>query len=299
MLPDLESLRCFDAAATHLSFRIAAKAVALSPAAFGDRIKRLEDQLAAPLFARTTRRVALTPAGHRLLVQARRVLDEAGRCQHVVRADAAPIPYELTIGTRFELGLSWLTPALRPLQAERPERTLHLVFGDSADLLARARNAVLDAVVTSVRLTGGNLAYELLHTEDYVFVGGSGLLGRRPLARSSDAAHHTLLDVSPDLPLFRYFLDARRDHADAAWTFGKLEYLGTIGAIRLRVLQGAGVAVLPRYFVERDLQARRMVRLVPRTQLQRDAFRLIWRAHHPREAELRVLAGDLARLPLA
>lgn len=299
MLPDLDSLRCFDAAATHLSFRIAAKAVALSPAAFGDRIKRLEDQLAAPLFARTTRRVALTPAGHRLLVQARRVLDEAGRCRHVVRDDAVPIPYELTIGTRFELGLSWLTPALRSLHAERPERTLHLVFGDSADLLARARNAVLDAVVTSMRLTAGNLSYELLHTEDYVFVGGSAVLGRRPLTRSSDAAHHTLLDVSPDLPLFRYFLDARHDHADAAWTFGKLEYLGTIGAIRLRVLQGAGVAVLPRYFVDGDLRARRMVRLVPRTQLQRDAFRLIWRAHHPRETELRVLARDLARLPLA
>ncbi len=299
MLPDLESLRCFDAAATHLSFRIAAKAVALSPAAFGDRIKRLEDQLAAPLFARTTRRVALTPAGHRLLVQARRVLDEAGRCQHVVRDDAAPIPYELTIGTRFELGLSWLTPALRPLQAERPERTLHLVFGDSADLLARARNAVLDALVTSARLTGGNLAYELLHTEDYVFVGGSGLVGRKPLARSADAAQHTLLDVAPDLPLFRYFLDARRGHDETAWTFSKLEYLGTIGAIRLRVLQGAGVAVLPRYFVAGDLRARRLVRLVPRTALQRDAFRLIWRANHPREAELRVLAADLSRLPLA
>jgi len=296
MLPDLESLRCFEAAATHLSFRIAAKAVALSPAAFGDRIKRLEEQLAASLFARSTRRVALTPAGHRLLVQARRVLDEAARCVHVVRDDAAPIPYALTLGTRFELGLSWLTPALRPLHAQRPERTLHLVFGDSADLLARARNAVLDALVTSARLSAGNLAYELLHTEDYVFVGSTALIGRRPLARGADAAHHTLLDISPELPLFRYFLDARRGES---WTFAKLEYLGTIGAIRLRALQGAGVAVLPRYFVEPDLHARRLVRLVPRTQLQRDAFRLVWRANHPRQAELRVLAADLARLPLA
>src|SRR3982751_1647329 len=113
MLPDLESLRCFDAAATHLSFRVAARAVALSPAAFGERIKRLEDQLAAPLFARTTRRVALTPAGHRLVAQARRVLDEANKCRRVALDDAAAVPFELTIGTRFELGLSWLVPALR------------------------------------------------------------------------------------------------------------------------------------------------------------------------------------------
>src|SRR5687768_9878652 len=126
MLPDLESLRCFDAAATHLSFRVAASAVALSPAAFGDRIKRLEAQLATPLFQRTTRRVALTPAGHRLLGQARRVLEEARRCQQIVHDDVGAVPYELTIGTRFELGLSWLTPSLRGLGQARPERTLHL-----------------------------------------------------------------------------------------------------------------------------------------------------------------------------
>jgi LysR family glycine cleavage system transcriptional activator len=298
MVVDLESVRCFEAAATHLSFRVAAKAVALSPAAFGERIKRLEDQLAAVLFARTTRRVALTAAGHRLLVQARQVLAEAAKCEHVVREDAAPVPYELTLGTRFELGLSWLTPALRLLQAQRPERTLHLVFGDSADLIARARNGLLDAVITSSRLSMGGLAYEVLHEEDYVFVGSAALLARTGLHRSADAATHTLLDVAPDLPLFRYFLEARRGH-EATWTFRKVEYLGTIGAIRLRALQSAGVAVLPRYFVEADLRARRLVRLVPRTQLQRDAFRLVWRANHPHELALRSLAAELARIPLA
>lgn len=295
MLPDLESLRCFDAAATHLSFRIAARAVALSPAAFGDRIKRLEEQLAAPLFVRTTRRVALTPAGHRLVAQARRVLDEASKCRPVALDDAAAIPYELTIGTRFELGLSWLVPSLRTLQARRPERTLHLVFGDSADLVARARDAVLDAVITSSRLTATGLAYERLHAESYVFIGSAQLVRKAPLARAEHAAEHSLIDVSPELPLFRYFLDAQRA---TTWRFARHEYLGTIGAIRLRVLQGAGVAVLPRYFVADDLRAKRLVRLAPRTPLQEDAFRLVWRAHHPREQELRRLASELSAIPL-
>jgi LysR family glycine cleavage system transcriptional activator len=294
MLPDLESLRCFDAAATHLSFRVAARAVALSPAAFGDRIKRLEDQLAAPLFVRTTRRVALTPAGHRLVQHARRVLDEAGKCRSVA-LDASAAPYELTIGTRFELGLSWLVPSLRALQTRRPERTLHLVFGDSADLVVRTREAVLDAVITSARLTTTGLAYERLHAESYVFVGSAPLVRRSPLARADHASAHCLLDISPDLPLFRYFLDAQRA---SSWRFARHEYLGTIGAIRLRVLQGAGVAVLPRYFVDEDLRAKRLVRLAPKTPLQEDAFRLIWRARHPREHELRSLASDLAAIPL-
>ena len=295
MTLDLESLRCFDAAATHLSFRIGARAVALSPAAFGDRIKRLEDQLAAPLFVRTTRRVALTPAGHRLRAQARRVLEEAERCREVVHAAAAPIPYELTIGTRFELGLSWLTPGLGALRAARPERTLHLVFGDSADLLTRARNATLDAVVTSARLTAGGFVHEILHDEAYAFVGSARLLARQPLTRPAHAAHHTLLDLAPELPLFRYLAEPAR----ASWSFARVEYLGTIGAIRLRVRAGAGVAVLPRYFIDGELRRRRLTRVLPRVPLQRDAFRLVWRAGHPREPDLRVLAHELARRPLA
>ena len=296
MLPDLESLRCFEAGGTHLSFRVAARAVGLSPAAFGDRIKRLEDQLEARLFARTTRRVALTAAGQRLLPHALLVLHEAERCHQLAREHAAPVPYELTVGTRFELGLSWLTPSLRSLQARRAERTLHLVFGDSGDLLERARTGLVDCAITSARLTLGGLAYESLHDEDYVFVGAAALLGKKRLGRAADAAHHVLVDAAPDLPLFRYFLDATADRA--VWSFSKVEQLGTIGAIRLRLLQGEGVAVLPRYFVARDLAQHRLVQILPRVKLQRDAFRLIWRKGHAREAELHTLASDLAAIPL-
>ena len=296
MLPDLESVRCFDAAAAHLNFRVAAAAVGLSPAAFGDRIKRLEDQLEVSLFARTTRRVTLTPAGHRLVAQARRTLDEAARCHHVVHERRDAVPFGLTVGTRFELGLSWLTPSLKQLHELRPERTLHLVFGDSPDLLARVRTGWLDCAVTSARLVNTGITYTALHPEQYVFVGAASLLRNRPLARPEHAPNHMLVDVSPELPLFRYLLDAvgRRE----AWAFERVEFLGTIGAIRLRILQGSGVAVLPRYFVEKDLAMRRLDRLLPKVALQEDAFRLIWRAGHPRESELRALAADLVRIPL-
>jgi DNA-binding transcriptional LysR family regulator len=295
-LPDLDSLRCFEAAATHLSFRVAAKAVSLSPAALSDRIKRLEAELDAILFARTTRHVEMTPAGQRLLPHARAILEQAARCSDIAHATARTAPYELTIGTRFELGLSWITPSLSTLAAHRSERTLHLLFGDSVELLERVRRGQLDAAITSARLTMPGLAYERLHEEEYVFVGAARLLNKSRITRAADAARYVLIDAFPDLPLFRYFLDAfgRRD----VWSFRKHEYLGTIGAMRLRVLQGAGLAVLPRYFVFRDLARRRLVQILPSVQLQRDAFRMIWRTGHAREAELRQLAAELARLPL-
>lgn len=295
MLPDLESLRCFDEAARCLNFRVAASRVHLSPAAFSDRIRRLEDQLGAPLFERTTRRVTLTGAGQRLADHARRCLDLAGRCAEVATG-AEATPFALRIGTRYELGLSWLVPALGPLREARPERTIHLGFGEGEDLLARLHKGELDAVVSSLRLVRPGLETAPLHAEGYVFVGARRHLTRQPLRSAADASAHTLFDTLPDLPLFRYFRDARPPLEQ--WGFAHVELLGTIGAVRHRVREGAGVAVLPRYFVEEDLHRKVLLPILPETALPQDWFRLVWLAGHPHAAALRALAAELAQRPL-
>jgi DNA-binding transcriptional LysR family regulator len=293
--PDLESLRCFVAAATHLRFRSAAEACALSPTAFSTRIRALEQLLGAELFTRTTRSVRLTEPGERLLAQARLALDAAARCTQVVHLDQVA-PFEVVLGTRFELGLSYIVPALSALERKRPSRRLHLYFADSADLIARILRGEVDAAVASMRLNDARLAYAPLHEEQYVMVGAKKLLAHKPLASARDAAAHTLLDVHSDLPLFRYLLDARP--ASEAWSFARIEHLGAIAAVRARAVEGIGVAVLPRYFVERDLREGRLSLLLPRTKLATDWFRLVWRTGHPYESRLRELAADLAALPL-
>jgi len=293
---DFESLRCFLAAAQHLNFRVAAKSVGLSPAAFGDRIRRLEESLDASLFSRTTRRVLLTPAGERLVPQAKRCLREAERCGEVVQATHSPFPFDIKIGTRYELGMSFLVPALRELEKVAPERKIHLYFGDSAELLRQLKNDQLDVILTSFRLTQPDLHYVRLHPEEYAFVASPKLLERNPLSQVSHGKRHLLFDAHQDLPLFRYFLDARPPEED--WNFERIQYLGTIAAIRARVLEGSGIAVLPKYFIKRDLMHKKMVKIMPRTQLVSDWFRLVWREGHNRQDDLRKLGEHLVRIPL-
>jgi DNA-binding transcriptional LysR family regulator len=284
---DLDSLRCFDAAATTLNFRAGAGRVHLSPAAFSDRILRLEEELQVSLFTRTTRRIELSEEGRRLLPIAREVIAGAERLRAAGRGQQAASPYELYLGTRYELGLSWLCPALGPLERAHPERTIHLYNGDTPDLLLRLERGDLDAVVASMRLTSPKLSYAALHPEEYVLVSKRACLKRR-----EDARALTLVDVSRDLPLFRYLLDALPDAEP--WPFARVELMGGIGNIRHRVLDHAGrVAVLPRYFVQRDLAAHRLVRLLPRVALRADAFRLVFRTGHPRTQELLALAEEL------
>jgi DNA-binding transcriptional LysR family regulator len=175
-LPDIDSLRCFVAAATHRNFRKAAAEVALSPAAFSDRIGRLEDLLGVRLFARTTRSCALTPDGEKALVYAKRVIEAARAC--VEASQSGPLPFDLTIGTRWELGMSWIVPGLRELSSLCPERRIHLYFGDTDGLLRALAEASCDAVVTSARLSQPALESASLHEETYALVAAPSLLAK-------------------------------------------------------------------------------------------------------------------------
>lgn len=293
-MPDLDSLRCFVAAATHPSFKAAAKQVALSPGAFSDRIKGLEATVGAQLFIRSTRSISLTSAGLALLPQARVTLNAAAKCLEVVGGGIPP--FKLSLGTRFELGLSWLLPALDRLSEERPERSIDLIFGDTTDLIEALRQGRADAVVGSMRLNMPRLRYALLHEEQYCLVAHPKLLARTPLSEPAHAADHTVIDGAADLPLLRYWIDALPP--EQHWSFGRTSVMGTIAAIRQRVLGQHGVGVLPTYFVQPDLDAGDLVQVAPHIQASSDWFRLIWREGHPQEVELLAVAEHLRSLPL-
>lgn len=294
VLPDLESLRCFVAAANHKSFRRAAREVALSPAAFSDRMRRLEEQLGERLFTRTTRSCQLSVAGERALPHAEQAIAAARRCAEA--GAESPLPFDLTIGTRFELGLSWLVPALSELTAAQPARRLHLYFGDTDALLAALSGGVADAIVTSARTSQPGVFVQALHEERYALVASPKLLARTPLQSEKDAPAHTLLDVHADLPLFRYFVDGRP--AREVWRFQHVQRLGTIAAVAAQARAERGVAVLPRYFVERDLARKVLVEPFPKAKLSVDYFRLMYRKNHPRAADLADLAEALRGRPL-
>ncbi len=295
-LPDLDSLRCFEAAARTLNFRTAARSVALSPAAFGQRIRKLEDQLGVRLFERTSRKIELTEAGERLVEPARAALEAAATC-HLVASGERVAPMRLLVGTRFELGVSWLVPLLSELDQRLPSMQLDLYFGSNDDLLARVRGASIDAAVSSSRLPDAALVGLILHEEQYAFVASPELLAQLPFARREHARHHVLLDIDADLPLFRYLRDApgRRGLLE----FREHRLLGAGAAIHRLLLQGRGVAVMPEYMVRADLDAGRLVRILPRAPLLSDHFKLIHRATDPRRGAYERLAGELQHHPIS
>jgi|SRR5215471_3720115 len=296
MLPSIDSLLCFEHAAKLLSFSKAARAVGLTPAAFGQRIQKLEGQLGVKLFVRTTRSVHLTEAGSALREPVTRCLSLAEETIRAARGDTAPRPMELVVGARHDVGLSWLLPQVDHLEKARPWLQLHLYFGSGPDLLLRVRTFEIDCAVTSSRLTDPRLDSFRLHREDYVLCAATALLSRRALARPEDAANHTLLDVSVDLPLFRYWKDAPEGGENLS--FGRIVRLGSTEAIHRRLLAKGGVAVLPEFVVRSDLAEGKVQRIFPEVSLLHDHLRLVFRTDDPRRSIFEGLAGLLSKAPL-
>ena len=291
-----DCLRCFVEGARHLNFRAASHAVALSPAAFGQRIRQLEDDLDERLFERTTRSVMLTEAGARLLPYARRVLEDIDDCARAARGDLAAPDIELLLGTRHELGLSWIVPALPRVARDLPQLTVHLYFGSGPDIGGGIAARQLDCGIMSTRLRDPKLDWAPLHEERYVLVASPKLVKRQPLRSEDDAKSHTLIDIDRQLPLFRYWRDAVGGWDSTA--FQSIRRMGTIAAIRVLVLRGEGVAVLPEYFVRGDLKNKRLVRQVPRVSANTDTFRLVFRGDDPRRPTFDALAKVLRTCPV-
>lgn len=292
MLPDLESLRCFVEAARTLNFRAASRVVGLTPAALGQRIKQLEQQMEVQLFFRTTRKVELTEAGLALLPAARVAIQSAADCVRAARSELGPAPQDVVLGTRHELGLSWIVPML-PLLAERhPGVTFNLYFSSGQDLELRLSGREIDCAVSSRRVVDPEIDGVRLHREDYALVGAPSLLDALPLHERSDASQHVLVDIDRSLPLFRYWRDA--PGGTDSLEFLQLRQMGTIQAIRAVVLAGEGVAVLPAYLIEPDLRAGRLDVLLGDVEPLHDWFRLLFRTADARVPLFRSIADTMA-----
>ncbi len=295
MLPSVDSLRCFVEAARLLNFRAASRVVALTPAALGQRIRQLEDQVGQPLFRRNSRHCVLTEAGVALLPQAKATLDAAEACLRAAHGEVAPPPMELVLGTRYELGMSWVLPMLPRLREVHPHVTFHLYFGSGTDLLIRVRTLEVHCAIGSMRVHDPRIDSVRLHPEQYVLVGSPRLLAKRPLRREEDASGHTLVDIHAELPLFAYWREAA---GGRSLPFARVLHLGTTAAVLHLVLAGEGVAVLPRYLISRELRAKRLVPLLRQVKPQEDHFRLYFRTDDPRRSLYESLARVMREEPL-
>ena len=125
-IPPLTALLAFERAASQLSFRRAARDLALSPSAISHQIRGLEAQFGTKLFVRGARSVRLTADGERYLARvsvALAMLQEASREMQKHRRDSGD---ELWISALPFFTSTVLLPALADFKRRHPGVTLRI-----------------------------------------------------------------------------------------------------------------------------------------------------------------------------
>ncbi|HJT63016.1 MAG TPA: LysR family transcriptional regulator [Burkholderiales bacterium] len=125
-LPELWQLRYFLAVAERLHFGRAAAALNISQPPLSRAIRALEARLGVVLFARSRRRVELTPEGTRLLGEARRIVGQLERTVQEVRGMARGEEGRLRVGFVSLADYGVLPGLLKAFRSARPGVALAL-----------------------------------------------------------------------------------------------------------------------------------------------------------------------------
>lgn len=157
-------LRYFLAVAENGNFSRAARAVSVTQPTLSAGIARLERELGARLFDRDRHRVALTPAGSRFLVRARRI---AAEYEHALVELAEPAETRvLRVGVLNTIP----TRTLGAILAEHREEAVELLDGSERDIAERLDRGRIDVALTVVRPHHARFHPEVLARERYMMV---------------------------------------------------------------------------------------------------------------------------------
>ncbi|MFS0709443.1 transcriptional regulator GcvA [Brevundimonas phoenicis] len=256
-IPPLNALKAFEAAARRLNITRAAEELSVTPGAISQQIRILEQHAGAPLFHREGRQIALTDLGAELYPLLRDGFDHLKRAGDLLyRPDRR---HALAVSVPPSFAAKWLAPRIARFSAAHPEIEVWM----SADMrLADVSGGRVDVAVRYGRGDYPGVRSERLLNADVTPVCAPGLLvGRQPLRKPADLAHHVLIHLRPSeweepRPDWGAWLKAR-DLTDIDAQAGP-RFDQTALAIEAAA-HGQGVALAPYAFVADDLAAGRLV----------------------------------------
>jgi LysR family glycine cleavage system transcriptional activator len=259
-LPGLPGLRVFEAAARHLSFTRASDELGVTPAAVSNQIKQLEEQLGRRLFTRTSRTMALTPAGEILRDGVAQALDTIARSVRQITVHHRP---RLAITTSAAFAAKWLVPRLARFHQLHPDVDVTVDVSDRAiDLDAPDDTAPMVAIrfgaVDQPGITRDRLIDEFL----FPVCSPKLMEGPHPLRQPRDLRYHTLIhldwrsrgDTWPDWPM--WLAEAGATEVD----FTRGMHLSQTDLVIQAALSGQGVALGNTSLVDDDLRSGRLVK---------------------------------------
>jgi DNA-binding transcriptional LysR family regulator len=286
----LTAARTFVTVVEHGSLTQAADRLDMSTAMVSRYLAAAEAWLGVRLLHRTTRRISLTEAGQAALPSCRQLLDLAEEVQHLA-GEVSRVPAgRLRITCAPSFAEAQLAPALADFQVLHPQVSFSLLAVDRSIDLAAERIDLAVRITNSLEPT---MIARALATCRSVLCASPAYLRAHGEPRTAESlqAHHCLTHAIVGAAQFRFRRKGRLIEVPVT------ERLSTndTAVLRSAVMQGAGIGILPTYFVGQDLRERRLVRVLPDLEPETLGIHAILLSRQHQPLAIRLLIDFLAQ----
>jgi DNA-binding transcriptional LysR family regulator len=259
-LPDFEALAIFAKVAELRSFSAAAGSLGLSKATVSKAVTRLEQSFEVQLFHRSTRSLSLTPSGQMLAAQAAAMLEQAQAIEELGHNESKAPHGLVRIAAPMGLGLSQVAPAIAELMEGCPELAIDLQLSDAKiDLVDEGIDIALRVAV----LADSSLRARRLRAVRLKLVGAPAYFEKHGLPKNPDEIRET--------DCFGYSYAAQPAGIRLIGPAGEERMLRPRGRLTINsgeamlaaLCKGIGVAVLPDFIVDGEIESGRLLHVLP------------------------------------
>jgi LysR family transcriptional regulator, hydrogen peroxide-inducible genes activator len=260
-------------------------------------LAKLEDELGVKLFERNKSEVLVTARGQAIVEQARRVLDEVGKIQHLARGGQDQLSGALRLGVIPTIG-PYLLPDLIPILRKRaPGMPLILEENLTGNLAPMLREGELDVVIVALPFALPGVQNHVVYEEPFSIVVPEGhRWEERKGVKPAELAGENLLVLNSGHCFRDQVLEACPGQSNTALPEGRAG--SSLETIRNMVASGLGVSVLPASALT-PRYASKLLRVVPfSAPVPSRKVALAWRASFDRPMAVETLATAIQAVKL-
>ncbi|HRK56944.1 MAG TPA: LysR substrate-binding domain-containing protein [Burkholderiaceae bacterium] len=291
----LTELKYIVAVARERHFGRAAEACFVSQPTLSVAIKKLEEELGVQLFERRSQEVVVTSVGERVIEQARRVLEDAGRIKEIARLGKDPLAGPLQLGVIYTIG-PYLLPALvRQLMQVAPQMPLMIQESYTVRLIDMLKSGDIDVAIMAEPVPESGLMAQAVYEESFVVaVPRAHPWAGRTSIEADELKKATLLLLGAGHCFRDQVLEVCPEFAQPLPTAEGIQKTfegSSLETIRQMVASGLGLTVLPASSVPAVVDANALIRYIPfAAPVPQRRVVLVWRKSYLREAAIATLA---------
>lgn len=271
-LPTLAAMQCFEASARHLSFTRAADELNLTQSAVSKQVAQLETTLHHPLFRRVRKRLQVTPEGSLYLTEVRKVLAQVEMSTRYMQSYGGQSKV-LNVTTMPTFGDRWLIPRLNGFRFRHP--------GIYLNISNRVEPFDLEEEHVDVAFFYGHGAWPKaecikLLDESIVAVCAPSVIPAEGIDHPLGLTQLVLLQSATRPEAWHDWFDAQGHYTPHSYHGPRFDTF----SMSLRAARaGCGVALVPRFLAEEELQSGQLVIPWPYAPVSRNAYYLAYPEH--------------------